>query len=151
MIVAWLFVLATLIAVFGITAVFKKMMRKYQQALGTNGEIPGDLLNKERVNLFVKFAMIEALPIILVIIGFTQIFTIEPVTFADVMLPFILVIVIYLIGLLNVYMSRKETLSMPNITGWSKQTVTTDAFLSVGLIGAIPTISVVALIVMISQ
>lgn len=143
--VAWLFVAATLIAIMGILFAFRKMMSGIQEIVANNEEISSSKIQKAQTNFFIGVALAESVPILLIVFGFIQLENRDMDSINDMMIPLIVIIGIWIYGVFNIWMARKDTLGDRDISKESKMAINTMAMIGVSLISAIPIISLIAL------
>lgn len=144
---AWLFVLATVIAVLGILYAFKQMIVKIQEKVENGQEVKAESIQKEQTNFFIKVAMFEAIPILLIVYGFMQI-GIEDENYS-IILPLIIIAGILIFALVQI-LALKRDLSVQN-DRFSPETiglVNTLIMIGMAMVSAIPIVSVVAILTM---
>jgi hypothetical protein len=142
---AWLFVIATIIAVFGILVSFKKRMGYIQSKIEERQVFSIETFQKEQTRFFISIAIVEAVPIFLIVYGFIQIEQSYGQTF-NIILPLIIIITILIIALVYLLVIRRDTLGMGEIPKESRNIVNTFVLIAAGLISAFPAISVIALL-----
>ncbi|MCT2534955.1 hypothetical protein NC661_17525 [Aquibacillus koreensis] len=138
---AWLFSLASIIAVFGILLAFKKMVASIQYKL-ENNQLTSETIQKEQSRYFLKVAIIEAVPILLIIIGFMQIGS-EEVSTISTTIAALIIIGLIILTVVHVFLARNELLRVTS--NEHKAYIHTLLFLGFGTILAIPIISLIAL------
>ncbi|WP_078546194.1 hypothetical protein [Litchfieldia alkalitelluris] len=141
---SWLFVIATAIAVFGILTVFKALMANVQSKLEEEQEIKGESLQKEQSKFFIKVIMVETIPILLIVVGFSQIG--QP-DIGDIQLffPLIIIVAIFIYAVTNLFIVRKETINYGEPSQETKNFINTFLFIAIALLSSIPTISIVGI------
>lgn len=142
---AWLFVLAAIIAVFGILAAFKNLMAYVQQKIEANEEISLQSLQKKQGQFFVKVALSESIPLILIVFGFILMDSSKD---QNIFIPLLLVLAVLIFALFQVINIRRNTLGFGEASTELKNIVNTLCFLGGALVSAIPIISIVALVIM---
>lgn len=110
---AWLFAIATMIACGGIAIVFKQLMARIVHIV--EGEKDSHTLQRDTTNFFIKVAIIEVIPIILLIFGFIKMNEYNG-TINDMIVPLIVTLAVYIFCLLVVFLSAKQVQNHPNIT-----------------------------------
>lgn len=103
-----------------------------------------EALQQEQTRFFIKVAVVESIPILLIVYGFMEV---ENVIGKDIntMFPLIIIAAVYLIALFNLMQLRRDTLGYNEISVETKNIVNTLIFICLGLVSAIPIISVVAI------
>ncbi len=144
--IGWLFVLAAYIAVIGIFLFFKQMMDQLSAKIEKGEQVNQSGFQQVIGKFFIRVALIETIPIVLIVAGFIQIGSSVPgLGFNDIIVQLGLVLIILLIGIFQILRVRSEIISLPEIDQVSKSFVNTLVFIGFGLITAIPIISIVAL------
>ncbi|MFA9557427.1 hypothetical protein ACERII_08995 [Evansella sp. AB-rgal1] len=148
---SFIFVIASIIAVFGITICLKQLISKVQVELEKKNDISTETVQKENSRFFIKVVLVETIPILLVVYGFNQIASIEGTKELSELLPaIILIIITFIVGLFMILMARQQTLSIGDLTANAKGAVNTILFIGISLIGAIPILSIVAILMMLA-
>ncbi|KHF39956.1 hypothetical protein [Halalkalibacter okhensis] len=148
----WVFVIATLIAVIGIVFQFKKLMSEVARKLDNNEEVTTQTLQKENNRFFIKVVMIEAIPIMLVVLGFILIESIQsPLNLIDILPALVILGITFLAGVVNVFMGQKQIFSERDVTSQAKAAITSMTFVGVSLIAAFPIISFVAMFTLLTS
>lgn len=142
---AWLFVIATIIAVIGILFSFKHMMSHVQSIVDGEG-LNMELIQKEQTRFFIKVAISEAIPILLIVYGFTLIGQLKVAV--DILIPFIIIIGVFLFALVQILITRRDVLGFREVTTETKTLLNAMIFIGIALVAAIPIVSVVALLTM---
>lgn len=144
--IGWLFVLAAYIAVIGIFLSYKQMMGVLSAKIEKGEQVEQSGFQKYIGKFFIRVALIETIPIVLIVAGFIQIGSAAPgLDFYDIILQLGLVLIILFIGIIQIFRIRSEINSLPGINQMSKGFVNILVFIGLGLISAIPIISIVAL------
>jgi hypothetical protein len=143
----WWFAIASIIAVLGIVFFFKQMVRSVSDHLEKGEEKNISAIQSLLSRFFIKVAIAEVIPIILIIIGFVQSekWTKEISTMAAYT-PFIIVILTLLFGNLNVILSRGSLLLFNDSKGQWKGTIDSIIFSAMAVVSAIPIISIVGIL-----
>jgi hypothetical protein len=139
---AWLFVLASIIAVLGILASFKNLMAHVQQKIESNEEISMQSLQKKQGQFFVKVALSESVPLLLIVFGFISV---DSTKDHNPIIPLIIILAVLIFALLQVVNIRRNALGYENTSTELKNIVNTLCFLGGALMSAIPIISIVGL------
>lgn len=145
---AWLFVLATVIAVVGIGFVFRKMMSTLEEGIIEKQSVTAESFQKEQSKFFLKIALVEIIPILFVVLGFTQLATYEVATQTEIVLPLSIVIIIAFLGIWSIVISRRQLLSNEDIPEQTKKLVHTSVFIGMAVINAFPIIAIVGILSM---
>ncbi|GAE25180.1 hypothetical protein JCM9140_1159 [Halalkalibacter wakoensis JCM 9140] len=147
----WLFVLATVIAVIGIVIQFKKLMVQIQTKIDQNENVTTESLQKENSRFFVRVVMVEVIPIVLVILGFILMESMEGAMSLSQVLPALLIVIISLLfGVINVFLAKNQAISNQDVSIQTKATLTTMTFTGMSLVAAFPIISIVAMVMALS-
>ncbi|QOY33846.1 hypothetical protein AWH56_013910 [Anaerobacillus isosaccharinicus] len=147
--VGWLFVLAAYIAVIGIFISFRQMLQVIEEKVENQELIDQVLFQKEMSRFFIRVALIETIPIILIVAGFMLLESVNRgLSLYDIILQLGLILIVFFFGVVNVFRIRGRIVSLANIDGATKGFVNTLVFIGLGLIAAIPIISIVALSLM---
>ncbi|MFZ3591247.1 hypothetical protein ACOI1C_18880 [Bacillus sp. DJP31] len=133
---AWLFVSATVIADVGILVSFNKLMSHIHSKVEEGKEINIESFQKEQTRFFIKVAVVEAIPILLIVVGFTPIE--QLVAPINIFIPLVIIGAVFLICLVSVLSSRRNTMSFDEISHESKHIVNTYMFMGLILLSAIP-------------
>jgi hypothetical protein len=144
---AWFFVFATVIAVFGILFAFKNMMAHVQLEIEKGQEIKIESMQQEQTRFFIKVALAEAIPILLIVYGFMKIGELTDQTY-NISLPLLIIIGAYLFALVHIFLTKRDALGYDNAPTESKNVVNVLTMLGIALVSAIPIISVVAIFTM---
>jgi hypothetical protein len=143
---AWLFVIASIIAVIGILFAFRKMMSHIQGKVEKGKEINIESFQKEQTRFFIHVAIVEGFPILLIVFGFVQIEQlVEPV---NILIPLVIIIAVFFASLFSVLTLRKDILGYKESSQGLKNPVNTFVFIGLIFLSAIPTVSIVALLIM---
>lgn len=142
---AWLFVLAAIIAVLGILAAFKNLMSYVQQKIEANEEVSIQSLQKKQGQFFVKVALSESIPLLLIVFGFMSM---DSSNDQNIFIPLILVLAVLIFALFQVFNIRRNALGYGETSKELNNIVNTLSFLGGALLSAIPIICIVALMIM---
>ncbi|WP_077622757.1 hypothetical protein [Sediminibacillus massiliensis] len=143
----WLFVLAAVIAVTGIVVAFKQMAGTAEKRLEEGKTVTTESFQKETTRFFIKVAIIEVIPILLIVFGFVQIESYNANSL-QLMFPILFILVILLFGMLNVILTRTRLMSIKDLSEQSRAFVNSTIFIGIGLVSTIPIIGVVAILTM---
>ncbi|RKQ34340.1 hypothetical protein [Oceanobacillus halophilus] len=127
-------VLAAVIAVIGILAVFKRSVSQLK-------ENP-DNLEKIQTKLFIGVAISESIPILLIIYGFINMETVSSID--ELFVPMVIVIALMVFSIFYVF-----TQSRLDVEPEHKPMIRTFGFMGMGLVNAIPIIALVMLFLMV--
>ncbi|WP_442599783.1 hypothetical protein [Neobacillus sp. D3-1R] len=143
---AWLFVIASIIAVIGILFSFKIMMSQIQTIIQDQG-LNMEMIQKEQTRFFIKIAISEAVPILLIVYGFTLIGELEePV---NILFPIVIIVGVFLFALVQILLTRRDVLGFHDVNSETKTFLNAMIFIGVAMVAAIPIVSVVALLTII--
>ena len=70
---SWLFVLASAIAVVGISFAFNKMMQQVQEKVEKGDQLDLNTMQAAQTKFFIQVAIAEAIPILIIVYAFTLI------------------------------------------------------------------------------
>lgn len=144
---AWIFVLATVIAVFGILSAFKSMMATVKAKIEEGHEFSVESLQKVQTRFFIKVALAESIPILLIVFGFMQIEQTNGQGFS-VLLPLTIIGAVFIIALVNIVNIRSDSVGYNEHSKTSRNMMNTLTFIGIALVAAIPIVSTVAIYVM---
>ncbi|MRH43631.1 hypothetical protein GH741_13215 [Aquibacillus halophilus] len=140
---AWLFVLASTIAVLGILYAYKNIITIIQ-IRNENENLTTGAYSKLQSSFFLRVALIEAIPILLVIFGFIQMQSND--TSNNVALPLLTIIAILSYAFFNVFVSRNDALTnSADDPEEYKNFINTLTFTGLAMIMGVPAISVVGM------
>ncbi|MBY0099192.1 hypothetical protein [Mesobacillus maritimus] len=142
---AWLFVLAAIIAALGILAAFKNLMLHVQERIEQNEELSMQSLQKKQGQFFIRVAMSESIPLLLIVFGFISMDSSKE---QNPFIPLLLILAVLIFVLFQVINIRRNVLGFGETTTELKNIVNTLCFLGGALMCAIPIISIVALVIM---
>lgn len=130
---AYFFVAATVLAVLPIAFLYKISLERLIENASAR--------EKVQTNFFIWVALIEALPIVLIVLGFMNL---EPVgSFDELMMPGLIVVTLMAFGIIFIFLQR-----LARVPEEIKETVNTFTGVGLVLINSIPIISIVALLTM---
>jgi F0F1-type ATP synthase membrane subunit c/vacuolar-type H+-ATPase subunit K len=135
-ILTYLPVLASIIAVVGILTFFKRNLEKIKE----NPEMTG----KHQTNLFIGAAISEAIPIVLIIIGFVNMAPVGSVD--ELVVPFTIIIGLIVFAIIYIFLQSRI-----DVDENAKFVVRSFGIITAGLVNAIPIISLVMLIMMVPK
>ena len=128
------FVLASVIATFGVGFLVRNTIRKIFDDFGNRNAI--------QTKMFIYIAIIEAIPIILIIFGFLNI---ENST-ADLIIPIIIVAASTLLNILLIFSTSLPLANEINTSREIKEALSTTAYIGIALVMSFPIIFTVACI-----
>ena len=130
---AYLFVAAAVLAVLGILFVFKRNVDILKK--------DPDLITKVNNKLFIGVAISEAIPIVLIIIGFVTMETVSNIS--ELMVPGVIIIMTMVFAIIFILLQTRI-----DVDEKSKSTVNSFGMITIALANAIPLISVAGLFMM---
>jgi uncharacterized membrane protein YecN with MAPEG domain len=140
--VSWLFVIASAIAVVGISFAFNKMMQQVQETLGKGGKLDLNSMQAAQTKFFIQVAMAEAIPILIIVYAFTLM---DQVNETNVIVPLVVIVGILVIAYVSLLRIRRDIIGIPNLPKESVGMVNTLFFIGAALLSAIPIISIVGI------
>ncbi|MBB6452055.1 putative membrane protein YecN with MAPEG domain [Salirhabdus euzebyi] len=147
----WLFVLASLIAVVGITISFRQLITRLEDKLRDSEEVNQKTFQKDLSRLFIKIMIIESIPIILIFLGFIEMNYFELTNLFQVYIPLILVLGILVFGLISIFSTRGAVIAMHEIPKDTRGFIYTLLFIGMALVSAIPIISIISIFMILGQ
>jgi F0F1-type ATP synthase membrane subunit c/vacuolar-type H+-ATPase subunit K len=125
-------------------------MTQVQSKLEKGENVQMEALQQEQTRFFIKVAIAESIPILLIVYGFMAIGNVigEDI---NIMFPLIIIAAVYLFAVFNLIQLRRDTLGYNKISVETKNIVNTLIFICLGLLSAIPIISVVAIMTITGQ
>jgi MFS family permease len=145
---AWFFVIATIIAVFGILFAFKNLMAHVREKIEKGQEVSGESLQQEQTRFFIKVAMVEAIPILLIVFGFMQIEQIN-VQAHNTLLQILIIVGIVIFAFIQILFLKRDMVGQHDpISPESKTLVNTLMMIGLAMVSAIPIVSIVAIFTM---
>ncbi|UFT97761.1 hypothetical protein KO561_11055 [Radiobacillus kanasensis] len=136
---SWFFVLASAIAVYGILFSFRGFIREVHKLIEKGEELSTDNIRNLQSSFFIKVAMVEAIPIILLVLGFMN----TPVE-SNPLVPAILIGAFYVSALIQIMVLKQETIQLQENKS-STSVIQTLTMIGLTLTGSIPLISIIAL------
>ncbi|RCW73036.1 hypothetical protein [Saliterribacillus persicus] len=144
---SWFFALAAVIAGLAILFAFKRLLRGLQYRIERNEFHPNGI-QKDQMHYFVQIALIEAIPIFLLILGFMHLESPSP-TISEALVPFMLVIGTIIYTVFSIWMTKKDRLDqLKNITKEQKSYFTTIMMIGYVTTLGIPIISFVGILLL---
>jgi F0F1-type ATP synthase membrane subunit c/vacuolar-type H+-ATPase subunit K len=140
--VSWLFVIASAIAVVGISFAFNKMMQQVQETLGKGEKLDLNTMQAAQTKFFIQVAMAEAIPILIIVYAFTLM---DQVNETNVIVPLLVIVGILVIAYVSLLRIRRDIIGIPNLPKESVGMVNTLFFIGAALLSAIPIISIVGI------
>jgi F0F1-type ATP synthase membrane subunit c/vacuolar-type H+-ATPase subunit K len=145
---AWYFVLATIIAVFGVLFSFNRMMGEVQKRVKIGQTVNGESFQKEQTKFFISVAIVEAIPILLIVFGFMQIGLIEEETY-NTLLPLLIIVGIIIFALIQILTLRRDLVTERNsLSTDMTNLINTHLMIGLAMVSAIPIVSIVAILTM---
>ena len=93
-----------------------------------------------------KVAIIEAIPIILIVLGFMQIG--ESTGDSNQMIPLTIILLIFVFGIINVMLSKNGLFIRKEIDSSTRNSLNMLNFIGIAFVSSVPLISVIALMTM---
>ncbi len=141
----WLFVLAAVIAVIGILAVFRNYMGKLQGIIEADKDMDMGAIGREQTQFFIKVAMVEVVPIMLIVLGFLFM---DSTGEYNPLIPIVIIVAVLLFALLQVFNIRRNMIGYNEAPTQIQPIVTTMCFIGVAFMTAFPIIAIIALTIM---
>ncbi|WP_277678171.1 hypothetical protein [Gracilibacillus dipsosauri] len=145
---AWLFTSAAIIAGLGILFAFKRLLRGLSYRMERK-EFNQQGLQKDQTRYFIQVALFEAIPIFLLVLGFMFMKDNEA-SLVSLSIPLIVILGIILICISQIWSSKQEVLSHPDIGKSEKSYINTIVLIGFSTILCIPVISIVGIILLIN-
>lgn len=139
---SWLFVLASAIAVVGISFAFNKMMQQVQEKVEKGDQLDLNTMQAAQTKFFIQVAMAEAIPIFIIVYAFTLI---GQVVEENIIVPLVVIIGILVVALVSLLRIRRDIIGSPMMNQQSVGMVNTLFFIGAALLSAIPIISIVGI------
>lgn len=130
---AYIFAVAAVLAVLGILFVFKRNVEKLKE--------DPDLIAKVNNQLFIGVAISEAIPIVLIIIGFATMETVSNIS--ELMVPGVIIILSMVFAIIYILLQTRI-----DVDEKSKPTLNSFGMITIALVNAIPLISIAGLFMM---
>jgi hypothetical protein len=102
---SWLFVLASAIAVVGISFAFNKMMHQVQEKVEKGEQLDLNTMQAAQTKFFIQVAMAEAIPILIIVYAFTLI---GQVVETNVVVPLVVIIGILVVAFVSLLRIRRD-------------------------------------------
>lgn len=148
---SWFFVLASVIAAIGISMVFKNtisaILTELDRSLDANTTA---LLNQQRTSFFIKIAMVEILPMILLACGilFTSDMP-ELLPLSAVFVPILLIVAALAVAAVNLWSSMQAVFAHERVESFGlRPHIQTIAFIAVAFAASLPFLSIVIILTM---
>ena len=139
----WFFVIASLIAVIGVVVAFKQLVHQVGEMIDRGDTINEGVLQAQMTRFFMKVAIIEAIPIILIVLGFMQIG--ESTGDSNQMIPLTIILLIFVFGIINVMLSKNGLFIRKEIDSSTRSSLNMLNFIGIAFVSSVPLISVIAL------
>ncbi len=139
---SWLFVLASAIAVVGISFAFNKMMQQVQEKVEKGDQLDLNTMQAAQTKFFIQVAMAEAVPIFIIVYAFTLI---DQVVEKNIIVPLVVIIGILVVAMVSLLRIRRDIMGSPRMNQQSVGMVNTLFFIGAALLSAIPIISIVGI------
>lgn len=139
---SWLFVLASAIAVVGISFAFNKMMQQVQEKVEKGEQLDLNTMQAVQTKFFIQVAMAEAIPILIIVYAFTLI---GQVVETNVVVPLVVIIGILVVAFVSLLRIRRDMMGDPKMSQESVGMVNTLFFIGAALLSAIPIVSIVGI------
>ncbi|MFC4388153.1 hypothetical protein ACFOZ1_10065 [Gracilibacillus marinus] len=139
-----LFVIAGLIAGIGILVVYKRLVYRLANLINEN-KFNQQSLQKEQTKYFISVALIEALPIILFVFGFVNAQD-AAIDFSSKIIPFIIILGLAAFCIAQVFITKQE-IPTEKLSSSEQNLIKTFHFVGIATILAIPTLSIVGILV----
>ncbi|WP_110114426.1 hypothetical protein [Bacillus sp. CGMCC 1.16541] len=145
--VVWYFVLAAVIATVGMLFIYRSTMQRVENIIAEGGEEDEvyKKLIKEQTPFFIKHAVLEIVPLILVVIGFMGMEAAENVSFE----PLTVAVIVWIGTVFMVFQTNQSVLSRQSDTRFNSF-LTKFMFIEMALISAFPIIAIVATLTTVS-
>ncbi|SHN31918.1 hypothetical protein [Gracilibacillus kekensis] len=109
MIAVWLFTLSAVVAGLGILFAFKRLMRGLNYRIKRN-EFHYKGLQKDQIRFFIQIALIEAIPIFLIILGFTFMGETDT-SIISLIFPLLIILSVIIYSLMQIQKSKAEVMA----------------------------------------
>ena len=141
----WFMVAASVIATIGIAVLFNQSMLAIQTEMDRDPQAASHgFVDKQRTSFLLKAAIVESLPMILIVIGFMQ--GADSGTTRDTMdiiLPLVIIIGVFAASIFGIWSALRQALSHHDIDGQPvSHAIRAYGFLAIAFVGVIPIISV---------
>jgi hypothetical protein len=139
---SWLFVLASAIAVVGISFAFNKMMQQVQEKVEKGEQLDLNTMQAAQTKFFIQVAMAEAIPILIIVYAFTLIGQVDE---TNVVIPLVVIFGILVVAFVSLLRIRRDMMGAPKMNQESVGMVNTLFFIGAALLSAIPIVSIVGI------
>lgn len=139
---SWLFVLASVIAVVGISFAFNKMMQQVQENVDKGEKLDLNTMQAVQTKFFIQVAMAEAIPIFIIVYAFTLM---GQLVESNIMVPLVVIIGTLVVAFVFLFRIRRDIMATPKMNQESVGMVNTLFFIGAALLSAIPIISIVGI------
>ncbi|WP_163538957.1 F0F1 ATP synthase subunit C [Gracilibacillus sp. YIM 98692] len=141
---AWIFTIASVIAGIGILFAFKRLMRGLSYRIKRN-EFNQQGLQKDQTRYFIQVALIEAIPIFLVVLGFTFMEE-ETIQVTSAIIPILIILAVIAYSSAQIWMTKQELMSeVDELSKTEKGYVNSLSFIGFVTILTIPLLSIVVI------
>lgn len=150
---SWFFVLASLIAAIGISIVFKQTISVILTELDRSQDVNTiQLLNQQRTSFFIKIAMVEILPMILLACGILFIGDLpELLPLSAVFVPILLIIAALAVAGGNLWSSMQAVIAHEGVQNLGlRPHIQIIAFIAVAFAATFPLLSLVVILTMLT-
>lgn len=134
---AWLFAFATIIACFGISIAFKQLMSHMLELVK---EENSQLLQRVTTGFFIKVALIEAIPIMLLVFGIMKMNKFNG-TMDDMIVPLVVTVAVYIFSLLVIFLSAKQVQNYPGLSANLKNQTSVFMMMGIAICSTFPLIA----------
>lgn len=134
----YLFLLASLIAVFGMSLASNKMTNNLAE-----GQLTQQKIQSIQTKFFISAAVVELLPIVLIVLAFADLET-GSISSIHMYIAIALIVLIWIITLVKMFFKGQETIKM--VDGDSKQQVTAAVYIAIAFMSGIPIASIFMLL-----
>ncbi|MEK3989978.1 MULTISPECIES: hypothetical protein [Robertmurraya] len=139
---SWLFVLASAIAVVGISFAFNKMMQQVQDKVEKGEHLDLNTMQAVQTKFFIQVAIAEAIPILIIVYAFTLI---GQVVEKNIIVPLVVIIGILVVAMVSLLRIRRDIMGSPRMNQQAVGMINTLFFIGAALLSAIPIISIVGI------
>ncbi|SHS15167.1 ATP synthase F0, C subunit [Mycobacteroides abscessus subsp. abscessus] len=139
---SWLFVLASAIAVVGISFAFNKMMQQVQDKVEKGEHLDLNTMQAVQTKFFIQVAIAEAIPILIIVYAFTLI---GQVVEKNIIVPLVVIIGILVVAIVSLLRIRRDIMGSPRMNQQAVGMINTLFFIGAALLSAIPIISIVGI------
>ncbi|UOQ49133.1 hypothetical protein MUN88_03125 [Gracilibacillus caseinilyticus] len=141
MIAIWLFTVAAVIAGFGILFAYKRLMRGLSYRIKRN-EFHFKGLQKDQISFFIQIALIEAIPIFLIILGFTFMGG-ASISLPGRIIPLLIILAVIVTCFLQVQKAKRDVMEIAtNLNGQELSYVRSLSFIGYMTVLGIPVLAI---------